>query len=217
MCLRLHTHTHKLVDFEKIHFFQGVVCGFLISGYVITKFKPPPNYLYMWNIFISTIALCATLFYSFLGCDSNNFHLINGTLQASDLSCHCDDISFTPICNIQTNETYFSPCHAGCKAFDAKQNQYTDCWCARDKAMSMGSSVATDKNSHLDKIWPLNGSSLAANYDRRDKDVHISPIYAPGACENDCDHDFMVFSFVGLFVSLLTSTGKIGSILVDLR
>lgn len=82
----------------------------------------------------------------------------------------------------------------------------------------MGSSVATDKNSQFDKIWPLNSSLVSnVNYDRRDNGVHLSPLYAPGACENDCHHDFMVFSFVGLFVSLLTSTGRIGSILVDLR
>lgn len=173
-------------------------------------------------MFISVVAMCGSISYSYLGCDSNNFHLINGTLQSCDMKCDCDTISYTPICDIQTNVTFYSPCHAGCKSFDAKQQLYTDCSCPRDKTISIRSN-ATDKYDQFnemssDKIWLLNASLDNSGYNNRmDKDVQISPMFAPGACENNCNTDFMIFSFVSLFVSLLTSTGRIGQILIDFR
>lgn len=136
------------------------------------------------------------------------------------MNCKCDSITYTPICDIQTNITHFSPCHAGCKSFDAKQNIYNDCSCTRDKAVLM-KSMALDKYSqfnetYTDKIRLVN-HSLDINNNFIERDIHIDGIYTPGACENNCDHDFIIFSFIGLFVSLLTSTGRIGTILVEFR
>lgn len=175
-------------------------------------------------MFISIVALCGSISYSYLGCDSNNFHLVNGTLESCDMNCNCDSISYTPICDIQTNVTFFSPCHAGCKSFDAKQHQYTDCSCStRDKPLSLRLNATDLSNkfndiSSSDKIWLLNASLATSNNNiRMDNDIQISPIFAPGACENNCNTDFMIFSFVSLFVSLLTSTGKIGQILIEFR
>lgn len=35
-------------------------------------------------------------------------------LSACNQNCHCQINTFNPICDIENNITYFSPCHAGC-------------------------------------------------------------------------------------------------------
>lgn len=206
--------------------------GFLISGFIISKYNPSAKYLFFWNVIIGLLVVCGQIGYAQLGCDTNNINLINGTLNSCNDKCHCDDIAYTPICNIQTNETFFSPCHAGCTSFDPTAKLYTDCTCSRDPKDRLESSrfftdtLEIDELERADNLYstimpeimPENAIGRKPNDQQyMAAPFSILPTYKPGPCENDCTRDLIIFSLVGLCVSFLSSTGKIGNILVDLR
>lgn len=207
------------------------MCGFLLSGVVITKFKPPPNYLFFWNILIGVLLTCGQYSFSFFGCDSNNINLINGTLQSCNENCYCDDMSYTPICHDQLNETFFSPCHAGCKVFDPIQNLYTNCSCSSDDNYSTPLETILTKDfdrlidasskKKLNQVSDILSTNMPEIIPRIQQLIpgttNKSPTYKPGACPNDCTHDLIMFSLISLTVSFISSTGKVGNILVDLR
>lgn len=115
----------------------GMSIGMLISGIFISKFKPRAGAIFFWNIICGLVLLFATLSYTQMGCENTNAMEVNGTIYACNANCACDGISFTPVCDHSTTTTYFSPCHAGCKTFDDKQNVYTDCVCSGDSTSEM--------------------------------------------------------------------------------
>lgn len=204
--------------------------GYLISGWVITKFMPPAKYLFFWNVIIGILGIFGQMLYASLGCDTNNINLINGTLESCNSNCYCDEISYTPICNTQTNETYFSPCHAGCISFDPKQNVYTNCSCTRDRTTSMQTLlpinitglIGAPQNAELNRIGGIISDQIEEFTPKLQQFLspdggHGGPTYTPGPCANDCTKDLIILSVLSLFVSLISSTGRVGNILVDLR
>lgn len=199
--------------------------GFLFSGFIISKYNPAPKYLLFWNVFIGILTVFGQIAYSQIGCDTNNINLVNGTLDSCNDNCYCDDVSYTPICNIQTNETFFSPCHAGCKSFDPKKNLYTDCSCSSDRKANFELPqffTNLPENDELKRVGNILSSNMQAEVMPKiqefgEKLFTVSSTYKPGPCENDCLRDLIVFSIFGLCVSFIASTGKIGNILVDLR
>lgn len=50
----------------------GSLVGLLGSGIFISKFKPPPKYLLMWNVFGGLGFIAGQIVFIFLGCDSYN-------------------------------------------------------------------------------------------------------------------------------------------------
>lgn len=206
------------------------MCGFLLSGVVITKFKPSPKYLFFWNIFIGMLLTIGQYSYSYFGCNTNNINLINGTLQSCNENCYCDDMSYTPICNIQLNETFFSPCHAGCKMFDPIQNLYTNCSCSSDNNQTPFETMLTKnfdrlidastkkKLNQVNDILSTNIPEIIPSIQQLIPNAaNESPAYKPGPCPNDCTGGLIMFSLISLFVSFISATGKVGNILVDLR
>lgn len=109
---------------------SGMVIGLLTSGYVITKYKPPPKYLFFWNVIIGLISVFAHLSYTQLGCQSNSSLIVNGTVVSCNVNCNCDGVTFTPVCDRLTGTTYFSPCHAGCTTFNETKEEYSNCTCS---------------------------------------------------------------------------------------
>lgn len=107
----------------------GMTVGLLTSGYVITKFKPAPRYLFFWNVLIGLLLSLTQVFYTQIGCDGGNQLLLNGSVISCNPNCNCDGISYSPVCDRSTGMTYFSPCHAGCKTFNEKEKVYTNCTC----------------------------------------------------------------------------------------
>jgi hypothetical protein len=49
--------------------------GILISGFVITRFKPGARSLAFWNVFVSLVAVAATIIYPFLGCTDSDLQM----------------------------------------------------------------------------------------------------------------------------------------------
>lgn len=111
----------------------GMAIGMLCSGILISKFKPRSSLLFFWNVIVGLIVLFATISFSQMGCENSNSMEVNGTIFACNSNCSCDGISFRPVCDHSTATTYFSPCHAGCKAFDVELNVYTSCICSYDE------------------------------------------------------------------------------------
>lgn len=51
--------------------------GVLLSGVVISKFKPSARYLAGWNVFVDVMTVCGMCAYAFIGCAANDNSLIN--------------------------------------------------------------------------------------------------------------------------------------------
>lgn len=239
--------------------------GLLLSGYAITKFKPPPKYLFLWNVFIGLLSMCAALSYTQLGCESNHSMLNNGSIISCNSNCVCDGISYSPVCDRSTDTTYFSPCHAGCKTFDKPKNIYTDCSCnaktsistAEFKPGKMDNSIRNETRTTLEDVYEddlysnrsshddntsiienklpennedfmdagdnielritknINFTEIDKNKRRRRDD--LSNIILPGACAGACTFAYYSFSLISMFSTLISSTGRIGNVLLNFR
>lgn len=256
--------------------------GLLTSGYVITKYKPPPKYLFFWNVVIGIISMCAAISYTQLGCESNNSLLLNGTIVSCNSNCVCDGISYSPVCDRSTGTTYFSPCHAGCRTYNETEKVYKDCSCDietsistkrstaqflaaeismesfTNQAISNGEEKPTEKRITLEDIYdeelkpnkPPHDDDVAIDenhlYDESDdyednseteeivntgniettnidtghrerRQMTIERVVSPGACNSDCTFDYYTFSLISMFSSLISSTGRIGNVLLNFR
>lgn len=114
----------------------GMAIGILLSGYVISKYKPRSSYVFFWSIIVGLVAVFSTLIYTQLGCGSNDSLLVDGLIHSCNSNCVCDDISYSPVCDFSTGTTYYSPCHAGCKAYDEKLGIHSDCTCDVKSSLS---------------------------------------------------------------------------------
>ncbi|KAG5676086.1 hypothetical protein PVAND_005940 [Polypedilum vanderplanki] len=114
----------------------GMVLGFLISGIVITKKKPSPSKLLMWNVIVGCMYMAGEVIYLFLTCPDGQIpmDIVNGRLNLSstcNTGCHCAGISYTPVCLEETGDTFFSPCVASCKMYSKQKRAYFQCDCAK--------------------------------------------------------------------------------------
>lgn len=94
--------------------------GILLSGLVISKYKPSARYLAGWNVMVGAISVLGMISYAFLGCTAPNHHLTlksDGLLETTldcNKPCNCDYVTYNPVCS-ETGETFISACHAGCR------------------------------------------------------------------------------------------------------
>lgn len=112
----------------------GVVTGLLLSGYIISKKKPSPSKLLFWNVIVGVIFMFGQVSYLFFTCPDGDTPLamLNGKLNldsSCNSGCHCDGIPYTPVCNEETGNTYFSACHAGCNDYSKTEKYYSECQC----------------------------------------------------------------------------------------
>ncbi|XP_055326118.1 solute carrier organic anion transporter family member 74D-like [Sitodiplosis mosellana] len=245
----------------------GTAVGLLTSGYAITKYKPPPKYLFFWNVMIGLKSMCVALLYTQLGCENgNNSLLVNGTIISCNSNCACDGVAYSPVCDRLTGTTYFSPCHRGCRVFDEEQKFYKDCSCniqasitkrsaaeflashmfmesSTNQATLNGEAKPTEKRITLEDVYDeelkpdkpphdddvvIDGNHLydeskvyevakvEANKRERRKHTDHEHIF-PGACFGDCTFAYIAFSIISMFSSLMSSTGRIGNVLLNFR
>ena len=50
----------------------SIILGFLISGFVISKFKPKESRLLLFNVFIACVYMSGELTFLFMGCNGDN-------------------------------------------------------------------------------------------------------------------------------------------------
>lgn len=103
--------------------------GILLSGLMISKYKPKARYLAAWNVMIGIISVLGMISYAFLGCSANDNQVAlqsNGSLKTilpCNEDCHCDYVTFNPVCT-QAGQTFISACHAGCTTVEVCMNFY---------------------------------------------------------------------------------------------
>ena len=67
------------------HTFTGVpailatVVGFLVSGYVISRFKPRSSLVLGWNVIVGCVYIAGEIMFIFLGCTDNGLHGFQST------------------------------------------------------------------------------------------------------------------------------------------
>ncbi|CRK86315.1 CLUMA_CG000186, isoform A [Clunio marinus] len=115
----------------------GVVCGFLASGYVISKKKPKPSKLLMWNVIVGVLYMGGQISNLYFACPDGQtpMQIQNGKLNLSstcNMDCHCTGIAYTPVCYEPTGDTFFNPCVAGCNQYSEDEKFYHECECLRN-------------------------------------------------------------------------------------
>lgn len=100
----------------------------------------------IWNFITAVIITLLFVSYIFIECKHNFVAGTYGkrlTMPFCSRSCVCDaDIRFTPVCPENGVQTYFSPCHAGCKTEQGQLNGqriYSDCSCGVDTEIVLSS------------------------------------------------------------------------------
>jgi hypothetical protein len=57
----------------------ATVAGFLISGYVISRFKPRASLVLGWNVFVGCVYISGEIIFIFLGCTNNGLQGFQST------------------------------------------------------------------------------------------------------------------------------------------
>ncbi|XP_043271087.1 solute carrier organic anion transporter family member 74D isoform X2 [Venturia canescens] len=183
----------------------GMVMGFLISGFVISKFKPAAAKLLSWNVFVGVIYFGIIMSFIFVECDGPRvkgldlqFDRTNFTEQCN-IDCNCEGVKYAPVCHVSSMTTYYSACHAGCTIIIDGQD-YGNCSCVSQTGSASNEGIA------------ISDFSIAIN-DTMDELNFVKA----GPCPVDCTKAYVVFSVLSTVTHILISSGKIGNILVNYR
>lgn len=95
----------------------GMVLGFFISGYVLSKKRPKTSKVLFWNVVGAWFLIASQIAYMFLACEHNPFTSVGSTFNLSascNSHCDCNGVTYNPVHDDKTCTTFYSPCHAGC-------------------------------------------------------------------------------------------------------
>lgn len=112
----------------------GLAFGFLFSGLAISRYRPRAKYVLLYNVIVGAIYIFGHIGNLFLACSTAEDRLLGTPLTMNltrdcNVDCSCESVPFSPVCTINGDEAYFSPCHAGCESYDEGTKQYYDCSC----------------------------------------------------------------------------------------
>ncbi|KAG5332984.1 SO5A1 protein, partial [Acromyrmex heyeri] len=191
--------------------------GILLSGLVISKYKPKARYLAAWNVMIGIISIMGMISYAFLGCSANDNQIAiqpNGVLKTQlpcNEQCHCDYVEYNPVCS-DNGQTFISACHAGCRSMKLYSNGskvYTDCNCVKPKlARSLAHPFSNITSFPFFTEVPLETTEPA---------VETLGTAIPGSCPVDCMQKFYIFLTVVCFLKFSGATGRASNFLVSVR
>ncbi|ERL86149.1 hypothetical protein D910_03562 [Dendroctonus ponderosae] len=175
--------------------------GILISGLIISKFKPRARYLAAWNVIVGAVSVMGIISYAYLGCEENDNRapvLPSGELNPiSDCNsdCYCDYVKYNPVCSSDGTKTFVSACHAGCKKLIGINGTdvFADCSCLRQENKLVENRV--------------NDINTPINWD----------FVRPGSCSVDCFSQFYMFLCVVCLLKFSGATGRAANFLVTVR
>ncbi|XP_055623979.1 solute carrier organic anion transporter family member 74D-like [Toxorhynchites rutilus septentrionalis] len=190
--------------------------GVLLSGIVISKYKPRARYMAAWNILVGALSVMGMVMYAFLGCSASENSVIVNHSSPTDLTptcnsaCHCDYVKYSPICGEDGN-TYISACHAGCKQQYqiADLKTFDECSCISRRNES--------DNPVFKNLRSFNDSSdfkYSLTYDRS---TFRGGKAIAGPCPLDCKREFITFLVVMCFLKFSGATGRASNFLVSVR
>ncbi|XP_043671466.1 solute carrier organic anion transporter family member 74D isoform X2 [Vespula pensylvanica] len=192
--------------------------GILLSGLIISKYKPKARYLAAWNVMVGAISIMGIISYAFLGCSANDDQMAiqsNGVLKTQlpcNELCHCDYVTYNPVCS-EHGQTFISACHAGCRSMKLHRDGskvYTDCSCVKSKFSRVLTHFITANNT----------SSFTTELSTEMTEPDSMPTLGtaiPGACPVDCMSKFYVFLAVMCLLKFSGGTGRASNFLVSVR
>lgn len=225
----------------------GMTMGFMLSGWIISKYRPLPSYVFFWNVILGVFTMSGQFTYMFLECD------VVDTLQtdmnftinmACNIDCYCDGMTYNPVCDADTRITYFSPCHAGCGKWNKTIKSFTHCQCGATSSERLVHNKWQQQNRTFDMDPEANINDDEVIYDdsqeesstpksllRRKREIgkvddnhkglgsalNYLNNMVPGSCGTNCQTAFLTFTIVSLVINLLGATGKIGNVLLNFR
>uniref|UniRef100_A0A1B6HKW4 Solute carrier organic anion transporter family member n=1 Tax=Homalodisca liturata TaxID=320908 RepID=A0A1B6HKW4_9HEMI len=177
----------------------SMTSGFLISGAVISKFKPRPLYLLSWNVIVGISFIIGEISFIFLSCeDSNMVGFRRGdqglnVIDECNRDCGCGSLNFNPVCLESAELTFYTACHAGCQQGDYTNTPitYTNCSCIPEDIAAIAFTKSGLKKDEL--------------------------VLRTGACRTNCFYNFIVFMAITMIMHTLGCSGKIGNVLVNYR
>jgi len=102
----------------------AMMIGLLVSTVIITWFKPSARFLALFNFLADILVVIVGFSLMFIDCPSSP---IVGPDSCSD-SCQCS-LTYSPVCDQTSGQTFFSPCSAGCSTI-GPNSTFTDCSCS---------------------------------------------------------------------------------------
>jgi hypothetical protein len=116
--------------------FQSI--GLLVSGALISKYQPSARVLAGWNVVIGILYVIVKISFTQMGCDPGkpafgDFNTETSTWNLTsqcNVDCNCKVNKIQPVCHRETNEIYYSACHAGCITND--NGTISGCSCIAD-------------------------------------------------------------------------------------
>ncbi|KAG8236544.1 hypothetical protein J437_LFUL011321 [Ladona fulva] len=112
----------------------------IVSGLLLSRIKPKASSVAAWAASMSLLAAIITALFLVMTCPS----IMNGRFYLENIcniECNCNEIgpnsihtAFTPVCSQDGDETFFSPCHAGCKTSSRIRDLqvFGNCSCVSD-------------------------------------------------------------------------------------
>ena len=192
----------------------GMVLGFLLSGMIISKFKPGPRPLLAWNVFVGVCFVAGQIVFIFLGCADNgikglDLDTMQMTLTSScNEACNCEGVKYSPVCHVPSKTTFFSACHAGCRTI-INDKEFGNCSCLPLSSVSNFQNVFG-----YDTMQPLVQDQLI--YSNNLQTINYDKVRA-GICSNDCSGPYLLFTVLSCIIQTLACSGKIGNVLVNYR
>ncbi|XP_011500420.1 PREDICTED: solute carrier organic anion transporter family member 5A1 [Ceratosolen solmsi marchali] len=193
--------------------------GILLSGLVISKYKPKARYLAAWNVMVGAVSLLGMISYAFLGCPANDNQIAvtsDGSLETllpCNEHCHCDYVTYNPVCS-ETGRTFISACHAGCKTVkvdDSGKKIYTDCSCVKSNPSEVFAQYSMNESVQSAFTTPPIDFNVGAQV------PYNLGSAVPGACSIDCLDKFYIFLTVVCLLKFSGATGRASNFLVSVR
>ena len=104
----------------------GMIAALAISIVIITWFKPSARLLAGFNFLVDILAVITAASFIFVNCDHKGI-AEPGTSDCFS-SCGCSS-SYKPVCDMESSQTYFSVCAAGCTGSNV--TSFIGCSCTK--------------------------------------------------------------------------------------
>nr|CAD7452207.1 unnamed protein product [Timema tahoe] len=184
----------------------AMVFGFMLSGYLMGKYKPRPRIILGWNVFLGVLYVGGSIFHIFLKCDDNGLYGLDmdgGKLDIyndCNMNCACEAVKYQPVCYVEKYMTFYSPCQLGCKTKFLSPNgsltSFGECSCVPEEI-----SVPF---SQLPEVPVFTNDSAVVTI-------------MNGPCPVDCTRILLIHISISFIISILSSLGRVGSVVVNFR
>ena len=175
------------------------------------------------SIFGTALGVLAFVAFTQIGCPPLKFYGTRSdeseSIVFSNLNCNknqgCSSEEYQPICSVDGETHFFSPCQAGCRVCqkesvgDSNISLYKECSCVATNAIESGKSFT----SNWPKSWPRKEQLPPATLTKADT---INNAYA-GYCPSDCQNQFYLVLGLFGFVGFIFSANRLPSLLVFMR